>query len=82
MKFPYWGCNNNIREEINLVSGDSWENDLDMATNELLPDGKVSLRFGFSPIYKMVAENGNDMSPPNPDHRIYWSNKVTIEVIP
>ena len=80
--FP--GCNNNIPGRIELASGKSWENDWDQFTVESTLTNKIFFRMGFTPSVDIpfYVEKGKEMSPTNGDKNIYWSNKVTIEVIP
>ena len=71
--FPVWGCDVNPWGEFELAPGKSWEKDLDMTISKTIPTNHVSLHMGFRSSYKGVELDKS---------KYYWSNKVTIEVVP
>ena len=71
--FPAWSCDVNPSGEFELAPGKSWEKDLDMIVSKPIPTNHVSLHMGFRRSYK-----GGELDK----SKFYWSNEVTIEVIP
>lgn len=86
---PLYSCTRNFPIAIVLPPGKSWENEIKMWAPGPVSTNKISFRMGFAPLvwgpidrYSSVHNSSQTNQFWIDGEKFYWSNEVTIDLIP